>query len=165
MNHDLPLRTLSQDAFEPWFNNYSSRLFSLLLSLAFSIQTASTMVSNPVGDLTVRLSIAFGVIDTVAVALRLLARTRTKASLAADDALITASLIPLYGMIVIGYLSPSKVLRIAGGFADLDRRRNGRNGIDHRVERGARTSGFDAPETYDAGRRDSTTISTSTIKL
>ena len=62
------------------------------------------MVSNPVGDLTVRVSIAFGVIDTIAVALRLLARTRTKASLAADDALITASLIPLYGMIVIGYL-------------------------------------------------------------
>ena len=121
------------------------------------------MVSNPVGDLTSRISIAFGVIDTIAVALRLLARTKTKASLSADDALITVSLIPLYGMAVISYLGQSKVLRIAGGFTDLDRRRNGRNGIDHRVERGARTSGFDAPETHDAGRRDSTTINTSTI--
>ena len=71
------------------------------------------MVRNPVGDLVVRVSIAFGVIDTIAVALRLLARTRSKASLAMDDALITASLIPLYGMNVIGHLGQFEIHRFS----------------------------------------------------
>ena len=118
------------------------------------------MVSNPVGNLVVRVSIAFGVTDTIAVALRLLARTRSKASLAADDALITASLIPLYGMVVLGHLSQSIVLRIAGGFADLGRRCNGRNGIDDSGERRARAwnlTNLNASETYDVGPRDSRT--------
>ena len=66
------------------------------------------MVSNPVGNLTFRVGLAFGVIDTIAVALRLLARTRSKASLAIDDALIIASLIPLYGMNIIGHFGQSK---------------------------------------------------------
>lgn len=61
------------------------------------------MVSNPVGDQVVRTSISFGVIDTFAVALRLLARSRSNAAFAADDALTVASLIPLYAMIVIGH--------------------------------------------------------------
>ena len=120
------------------------------------------------GDLTVRVSIAFGVINTAAVALRLLARTRTKASLAADDALIAASLIPLYGMVVIGHLGQLTVAHIAGGFADLDRRRSGRIGVDDSVERGARAwnvTNFNAPETHDGRRRDSRTLSTSTLKL
>ena len=63
------------------------------------------MLSNPVGDTVVRTSIVFGVIDTVAVALRLLARWTSNAAFAADDALIVASLVPLYGMIVIGHFS------------------------------------------------------------
>lgn len=63
------------------------------------------MVSNPVGDHVVRTSIAFGVIDTVAVALRLLARWRSNAAFAADDALIIFSLVPLYVMIFIGHFS------------------------------------------------------------
>ena len=63
------------------------------------------MVYNPVGNQVVRISIAFGVIDTIAVALRLLARRRSKAAFAADDALIVASLVPLFAMIVIGHLS------------------------------------------------------------
>lgn len=63
------------------------------------------MVSNPVGNGVVRTSIVFGVVDTVAVALRLVARWRSNAAFAADDALIIASLVPLYAMIVIGHLS------------------------------------------------------------
>lgn len=57
------------------------------------------------GNRVVLISIAFGVIDTVAVALRLLARWRSNAAFAADDALIIASLVPLYAMIVIGHFS------------------------------------------------------------
>ena len=119
------------------------------------------MVSNPVGDLVVRVSIAFGVTDTIAVALRLLARTRSKASLGADDALITASLIPLYGMVVIGYLSQWTGLRGAEGFADLIRRCSGWNGVDDRGERRVRAwniTNLNAPETYDVGPGDSRTL-------
>lgn len=126
------------------------------------------MVSNPVGDFTIRVSIAFSVIDTIAVALRLLARTRTKASLAADDALITASLVPLYGMVVIGHFGQWTIVRMVGGFADLDRGRSRRNGIDDSVERGARAwnvTSFNAPKAYDVGHGDSRTLSASTIKL
>ena len=68
------------------------------------------MVSNPVGDQVVRTSISFGVIDTFAVALRLLARWRSNAAFAADDALTVASLIPLYAMIVIGHFGQFDVL-------------------------------------------------------
>ena len=120
------------------------------------------MVSNPVGDLVVRVSIAFGITDTIAVALRLLARTRSKASLGADDALITASLIPLYGMVVLGYLSQSTGLRIAGGFADVIRRCSGGNGIDDSNERRARAwsvTSFNVAKAYDVGPRDSRTQS------
>ena len=61
------------------------------------------MVNNPVGEHVIRTSIVFGVIDSVAVALRLLARWRSNAAFAADDVLIIASLIPLYAMIFIGH--------------------------------------------------------------
>ena len=118
------------------------------------------MVSNPVGDLVVRVSIAFGITDTIAVALRLLARTRSKASLGADDALIAASLIPLYGMVVIGHLSQSTGPRIARRFADVIRRCSGRNGIDDSGERRARAwniTSLNAPEGSDVGPRDSRT--------
>ena len=68
------------------------------------------MVSNPVGDQVIRISTAFGVIDTFAVALRILARWRSNAVFAADDALTAASLIPLYVMIVLGHFGESDAL-------------------------------------------------------
>lgn len=68
------------------------------------------MVSNPVGDQVIRTSVALGVIDTFAVALRLLARWRSNAAFAADDALTVASLIPLYAMIFIGHFGESDAL-------------------------------------------------------
>lgn len=47
----------------------------------------------------INLSIALGVIDTIAVGLRLLARWRSKKSFAIDDYFVVGSLAPLYGMI------------------------------------------------------------------
>lgn len=47
-----------------------------------------------------RLSIALGVIVVVAVLLRLVARSKSKASFAIDDYWISVSLIPFFGMIV-----------------------------------------------------------------
>lgn len=70
------------------------------------------MVNNPVGDNVVRTSIIFGVINTFAVALRLLARWRSNAVFAADDALIIASLIPMYAMIVVTHYSQSYTLHL-----------------------------------------------------
>ena len=49
-------------------------------------------------------SLAIGILDTCAVMLRLLARWRSKAAYAADDAFIAVSLLPLYGMIVLGFI-------------------------------------------------------------
>ena len=67
------------------------------------------MVSNPVGYHVLQTCIAFGVVDTVAVALRILARRRSNAAFAADDALIVASLLPLYAMMVIDHYSQSSI--------------------------------------------------------
>ena len=63
------------------------------------------MVDNPVGRRVVQISVALGIVDVIAVGLRMLARWRSKAAFGADDALIIASLIPSSGMIVISYLS------------------------------------------------------------
>lgn len=60
---------------------------------------------NPRGVRAVNVSIAVGVIDTIAVALRLLARWKTKASIAADDWFVVASLLPLYLMITASAFS------------------------------------------------------------
>ena len=68
------------------------------------------MTDNPVGLHVVRASIAFGIIDAIAVSLRMLARWRSNAAFAADDALIVASLAPLFAMIVIGHLCQSNTL-------------------------------------------------------
>ncbi|KAL8903239.1 MAG: hypothetical protein Q9207_004050 [Kuettlingeria erythrocarpa] len=57
---------------------------------------------NPHGVFVVGFSIAVAVLDTLAVALRFLARHRSKASFAADDWWILGSLIPLYLMIGVG---------------------------------------------------------------
>ena len=60
-----------------------------------------------------RVAIACGVIETIAVCLRLLARWKTKAQFAIDDWIIVATLIPSYAMLVLGTFSrsPSKVHR------------------------------------------------------
>ena len=80
------------------------------------------MVNNPVGLQVVRTSIAFGVVDAIAVSLRMLARWRSNAAFAADDALIAASLAPLFAMIVIGHLSQSDLPKSHFLFVDLNRR-------------------------------------------
>ena len=60
-----------------------------------------------------RVAVACGVIETIAVCLRLLARWKTRAQFAIDDWLVVATLIPSYAMLVLGSfsMSPSKVLR------------------------------------------------------
>ena len=65
------------------------------------------MVSNPVGNRVLHTCLAFGIIDTVAVALRIFARRRSNAAFAADDALIIASLVPFYSMMIIDHFSQS----------------------------------------------------------
>lgn len=79
------------------------------------------MADNPVGHQVVRISIALGVINVIAVALRILARWRSNAAFAADDVLIIASLAPLLAMIVIGYFSSSNTRRLSVHMADLSR--------------------------------------------
>lgn len=79
------------------------------------------MADNPVGHQVVRISIALGVINVIAVALRMLARWRSNAAFAADDVLIIASLAPLLAMIVIGYFSSSNTRRLSVHMADLSR--------------------------------------------
>ena len=78
-------------------------------------------MNNPVGLNVVRTSIAFGVIDAIAVSLRMIARWRSKAAFAADDALIVASLAPLFAMIVIGHFSQSDTPNSHFLFVDLNR--------------------------------------------
>lgn len=60
------------------------------------------MHPSPRGAQVERVSIALGLLATIAVVLRLLARWRSKASFAADDGLIVLSLLPQYVMLVIG---------------------------------------------------------------
>ena len=60
---------------------------------------------NPRGAQAINVSIAVGVIAPVAVLLRLVARSRSKAPLAIDDWLIIASLLPLFAMISASILS------------------------------------------------------------
>ena len=65
------------------------------------------MVNNPLGHQVVLTSVTLGVINIIALALRILARWRSKAAFAADDALVIASIAPISGMVVIGCLSSS----------------------------------------------------------
>lgn len=58
-------------------------------------------VNNTRGETIVNTSIAIALIVTFAVFLRFIARKKTKASLAADDWFILASLVPAYAMLVI----------------------------------------------------------------
>ena len=51
-----------------------------------------------------QVSIVVGVLASLAVALRFLARSRSKTSLALDDWFLVGSLLPLYGMLAISVL-------------------------------------------------------------
>lgn len=73
--------------------------------MGFNIQ------ANPRGAQAVNVSIAVGVLAPVAVLLRIIARSRSKAPLAIDDWLIVASLLPLFAMICASVLSQSTTKR------------------------------------------------------
>ena len=62
-------------------------------------------LENPRGDIVITMTYVVGVLLAVAVALRFLARWRSKAGFAADDWWIVGSLIPSYGMLVSGAIS------------------------------------------------------------
>ena len=115
------------------------------------------MVSNPVGDHVVRTSIAIGVVDTVAVALRLLARWRSNAAFAADDALIIFGLVPLYVMIVIGHFGWLRTLHLLVHYVDQNRCRSGRDGVVDSREFGVRAwnlSSLNVSKTHDGRHRN-----------
>lgn len=59
------------------------------------------MEPNRRGVLVICLSVALGVIDTLAVILRFIARRKSESGLAMDDWLIALSLVPAYCMIII----------------------------------------------------------------
>ncbi|MCJ1465320.1 hypothetical protein MMC07_003937 [Pseudocyphellaria aurata] len=65
-------------------------------------------MSNPRGDTVVRWIVAMGVVDTLAVMLRLLIRKKNGTKIAADDWMIMASLVPAYCMIVTASLCVTK---------------------------------------------------------
>lgn len=67
----------------------------------------SNMPENPVGNQVIRVSIALGVLVTLAVPLRLLARWKSKAKFAMDDVLIIISVLPQYVMVTLGVLGSS----------------------------------------------------------
>lgn len=60
---------------------------------------------NPGRDRVICITVISGVLATVAVLLRFVARRRSKASFAADDWWIAATLIPSYGMLAVGLIS------------------------------------------------------------
>ena len=77
---------------------------------------AKMLDGNPRGDLVIRVTIVCGVLETLAVSLRLVARWRSKASFAADDWWIVATLIPSYAMLAVGCL----MVTIGGGGRHAD---------------------------------------------
>lgn len=62
------------------------------------------MSPNPRGDMVLRVTIVFGVIDTLAVMLRFLVRKKRGTKIGADDWMVMASLLPVYSMISTTYL-------------------------------------------------------------
>ena len=62
------------------------------------------IVDNPAGTRVYHVGIGLGVLTTIAVVLRLLARWRTKAKFDVDDYLVVISLIPFYIMTVLSYI-------------------------------------------------------------
>ena len=73
---------------------------------------------NPKGEIVIIVTYVVGVILPVAVALRFLARWRSKAGFAADDWWIVASLIPSYGMLISGALSKHPGMAVYESFRD-----------------------------------------------
>ena len=71
------------------------------------IVVMSMATVNPGRDQVIRVTVACGVLATLAVCLRLVARWRSKAVIAADDWFMVASLIPSYGMLAVGSISMS----------------------------------------------------------
>ena len=70
--------------------------------MADPIQASTGQVGNSRGHVILSVCIACGVLETIAVALRFLARKRLGAGWRSDDWLIMAALIPNYVMIVLG---------------------------------------------------------------
>ena len=62
-------------------------------------------VINPERDRVAQVTVACGLLATVAVILRFVARWRSNASFAADDWWMVASLIPSYSMLAVGSIS------------------------------------------------------------
>ena len=60
---------------------------------------------NPQGAIVIYLGTAISLITTLAVGLRLVARWKSKAKFAIDDVMVVLSLIPVYAMEAVGYIS------------------------------------------------------------
>ena len=84
--------------------------FPTILHLYFQA-IAKMLDGNPRGELVIKVTIACGILETLAVFLRLLARWRSKAAFAADDWWIVATLLPSYAMLAVGCL----MVTIGGG--------------------------------------------------
>ena len=72
--------------------------------MSSAMTSGFSLAGNPRGAEVYHVGIGLGVITTIAVFLRLVARWKTKARFAADDSLIVISLIPFYVMIALSYL-------------------------------------------------------------
>ena len=59
------------------------------------------MPNNPLGDQLIHASIALGVVATIAVILRFIARSKSKADFGSDDIMIAICLIPQWAMIIL----------------------------------------------------------------
>ena len=73
---------------------------------------------NPDRSQIVRVTVACGVLATLAVFLRFLARWKSKAPFAADDWWMLASLIPSYCMLAVGSISSFGFSSIVASKAD-----------------------------------------------
>ena len=85
----------------------------LTLFVELSDSPYSIMSDQSRAESVNHVAVACGVIETIAVCLRLLARWKTRAQFAVDDWLVVATLIPSYAMLVLGSFSTSlsKVFR------------------------------------------------------
>lgn len=81
---------------------------------------------NPGRDQVIRVTVACGILATLAVFLRFVARWRSKASFAADDWWMLAGLVPSYGMLAVGsissFVNPTFLFH-ANGVSDHERKR------------------------------------------
>lgn len=81
---------------------------------------------NPGRDQVIRVTVVCGILATVAVLFRFMARWRSKASFAADDWWMVASLIPSYAMLAVGSISSfvgTALPSHADDFSDHERQR------------------------------------------